>query len=200
MTIRTALLLTCFGLFTVIASAQEAAFPNELEGLQFTKQEKLKGLELLVSTRENVIAALGKNCVNGCDYNEDWTVGFAYVNEGWYISKTDNSGSQIVLKPRPEMVGKLASITFRPRHAVMLPVVPKTASGLVCVPAKSSQGTLHFQSVLCRDGEGLAYIVYDETNEVEKFQKNQIHVITYSLPQEKHESIFALAKADKVTP
>ena len=111
MTTRLVFLLVCVGLFIVNSAAQEIEFPNEVEGLQFTKQEKFKNLELLVSTRDDVIAAFGEKCVNGCDYDEDWKMDFAYVNEGWSIGPTVN-GVKPASKPRPEFVGKLASITL----------------------------------------------------------------------------------------
>jgi hypothetical protein len=197
MTTRITILLVCLGLFCVAAGAQETAFPNEVEGLQFTKQEKFKNLELLVSTRDNVIAAFGEKCVNGCDYDDDWKIDFAYVNEGWSITDMVN-GSKTVFKPRPEFVGKLASITFRPKRAVMMP----RASGpseLRCSPAATSQGSLAFKSILCMDNRVLSYIIYDEDNEAAKFQKNQIHVITYSPSQAADQSIFAPA-AETVVP
>lgn len=197
MTIRIALLLVCVGLFGISAAAQEIAFPNEVDGLQFTKQEKLKNLELLVSTRDNVIAAFGEKCVNGCDYDDDWKIGFAYVNEGWSIGPTVD-GVKPVSKPRPEFVGKLASITFRPKRAVMMPG-PSGPSELKCSPAAASQGTLSFKSVVCMDNRVLAYIIYDEDNEPANFRKNQIHVITYGLSEAAHRSIFAPA-GDVVVP
>jgi hypothetical protein len=138
-----------------------------------------------------VIAAFGEKCVNGCDYDEDWKVDFAYVNEGWSIGPTVN-GVKPASKPRPEFVGKLASITFRPRRAVMMPRSSKP-SELTCSPAESSQGSLVFKSILCMDNRVLAYVIYDEDNETAKFQKNQIHVITYGLSQAAHQSIFAPA-------
>lgn len=197
MTTRLVFLLICLGLFCVSAAAQETAFPNEVDGLQFTKQEKFKDLELLVSTRDNVMAAFGEKCVNGCDYDDDWKIDFAYVNEGWSITDTAN-GVRTVSKPRPEFVGKLASITFRPRRAVMMPRA-SGASELRCSPAASSQGSLAFKSVLCMDDRVLAYIIYDEDNETANFRKNQIHVITYGLSQEANRAIFAPA-SDSFVP
>ena len=148
-------------------------------------------MNLLVSTRDNVIAAFGEKCVNGCDYDDDWRIDFAYVNEGWSITDTIN-GVKTVFKPRPEFVGKLASFTFRPRRAVIMPRSSKP-SGLTCSPAASSQGSLAFKSVVCMDNRVLAYVIYDEDNETANFRKNQIHVITYGLSQAAHQSIFAPA-------
>lgn len=199
MTIRIALLLVCFGLFGVGAAAQEITFPNEVDGLQFTKQEKFKNLELLVSTRDDVIAAFGEKCVYGCDYDDDWKMDFAYVNEGWSIGPTAG-GVKPVAKPRPEFVGKLASITFRPKRAIMMPMPSKTRSStLVCSAGASSQGTLAFKSVVCMDDRVLAYVLYDEDNETANFRRNQIHVIAYGLSEAAHRSIFAPA-SDVMVP
>jgi hypothetical protein len=49
------------------------------------------------------------------------------------------------------------------------------------------------------DNRVLSYVIYNEDNETAKFQKNQIHVITYGLSQAAHRSIFAPA-AEAVVP
>jgi hypothetical protein len=189
MTFRIAFLSVCLGLFVVNSPAQETAFPNEIDGLQFTKQEKFKDLKLLVSTRDNVIAAFGEKCVNGCDYDNDWKIDFAYVDEGWSITDTID-GVNAVFKPRPEFVGKLASFTFRPRRTVVMPRSTKP-SGLMCSPAASSQGSLAFKSVVCMDKRSLSYVIYDEDNEAAKFHKNEIAVISYSTSEEANLALYA---------
>lgn len=184
--------MVCLGLFLVNAHAQESAYPNEIEGFQFSKQDKVKDLALLVSTREDVMALFGKDCLNGCEFNEDWNIGFAYVSSGWSISTTEN-GVKTVYKPRPEFVGKLADIVFRPRRPVLLPESLVFPKGLRCTKGSTTSGDLHFRSIRCADDRVLSYLIHDETNDEGKFQKNQLVYISYTMTQETNKDIFALA-------
>ena len=192
MTTRITFLLVCLGLFLVNANAQQGAYPNEIEGFQFFKLDKVKDLSLLVSSREDVMALFGQDCLNDCEFNEDWKIEFAYVNSGWSTSSKEN-GVTTLYKPRLEFVGKLASIVFRPRRPVVLRESLVFPKGLRCNKASSTSGDLHYRSIICADDRVLLYVIHDETDGEGKFQKNQLVSISYALSQERNRSIFALA-------
>lgn len=190
--IRITILLVCLGLFLVNANAQESAYPNEIQGFQFSKQDKFKDLTLLVSTGEEVMALFGKDCINGCEFNEDWDIGFAYVNSGWSRSTTEN-GLTTVYKPRLQFVGRLADITFRPRRPIVLPESLVFPKGLKCDKGLTTSGDLRFRSIRCADDRILSYLMHDETNDEGKFQKHQLVYISYTRAQQATKDIFALA-------
>lgn len=189
--IRTTILLICFGLFLVNAKAQGSAYPNEIQGFQFSKQDKVKDLKLLVSTGEEVMALFGKDCLNRCQFNEDWDIGFAYVNSGWSRTTTEN-GLTTVYKPRPEFVGKLADITFRPRRPIVLPESLVFPKGLKCDKGLTTSGNLRFKSIRCADDQILSYLIYDETTDEGKFQKHQLVYISYARAEQAIKDIFVL--------
>jgi hypothetical protein len=195
MRIRMTFLLVCLGMCLVNANSQEIAYPNEIEGFQFSKQDKVKDLVLLISSKEDVMRLFGKDCVNGCEFKEDWDIGFAYVNAGW-----STTTSTTLLKPLPEFVGKLASITFRPRRPVLLPESTVFPGGLRCNKGSATRGELRFRSITCADDRRLFYNIYDETSAEGKFQKNELSSISYIMTKEKEESIFALPGAGVAEP
>jgi len=53
-------------------------YPNELKAFRFFNQGKLKGLQLTVSTRENVKKNFGSDCETSCDYDDNWKIDFSY--------------------------------------------------------------------------------------------------------------------------
>lgn len=199
MRIRITFLLGCLGLCLVNANAQESEYPNEIEGLQFSKQDKVKDLVLLVSAQEDVKKLFGKDCVNGCKFNEDWDIGFAYVNAGWSTTTSEEAVNSL-LKPLPEFVGKLASITFRPNKPVLLPESTVFPEGLKCNKGSATRGDLRFRSITCADDRRLFYYIYDETSAEGEFQKNQLSSISYVMTKEKEKSLFALPGAGVAAP
>ena len=199
MRIKITFLLVCLGLCLANANAQESAYPNEIEGLQFSKQDKVKDLVLLVSSMEDVKKLFGKDCENGCEFNEDWDIGFSYVNAGWSTT-TSEKGVNSLLKPLPEFVGKLAGITFYPRRPVLLPESTVFPEGLKCNKGSATRGDLRFRSITCADDRRLFYYIYDETSAEGKFQKNQLSSISYIMTKEKEKSIFALPGAGVAAP
>jgi len=199
MRIKFTFLLACLGLCLANANAQESAYPNEIEGLQFSKHEKVKDLVLLVSSNEDVKKLFGEDCVNGCKFNEDWDIGFAYVNAGWSRTTSEKAVNSL-LKPLPEFVGKLSSITFRPRRPVLLPESTVFPAGLRCNKGSSTRGDLRFRSIICADDRRLFYHIYDETSAEGKFQKNELFTISYVMTKEKEQSIFALPGAGVAAP
>ena len=179
MKIRRGILLACLILFALDAAAQTDVAASEIEGFRFSTHEKVKLLTLLVSSREDVQAIFGKDCVRGCRLNDDWDISFAYVNSGWAHGREEN-GKVVVYKPAPEIINKLADINLKPRRAIVLPELTFYPPALKCSEGIAERGTLRYKSILCTDHRSLAYSIYGETNEHEKFQKNQIRQITYT--------------------
>lgn len=194
MTIRMLILLICLGLFQLTSIAQVSLSQNEIEGFRFSAQDRVKDLTLLVSSKDDVMAIFGKDCVNGCRFNEDWDISFAYVNAGWSRTRMEN-GVKVVYKPKPEFLDKLADINFSPKKAIVLPESTFFPPGLKCDKADSSQGALHFKSLVCTDKQILFYLIYDETDPNGKYQKNQIHHISYTGAEKLEEGIFAPVSA-----
>src|SRR5687767_12887838 len=112
MTTSITFLLACIVLFASNVAAQADVAGSEIEGFRFSNHEKLKGLTLLVSSREDVQANFGKDCVNGCQFNDDWDISFSYVGSGW-TSNTEEIGKQVVRRPDPAFIDKLALISFK---------------------------------------------------------------------------------------
>ena len=193
MTIRMLILLVCLGLFQLTSVAQVNVSDNEIEGFRFSTQDRVKDLTLLVSSKDDVMALFGKDCVNGCNFNDDWDISFAYVNSGWSTTKMEN-GVKVVYKPKPEFLDKLTDINFSPKKAIVLPEPTYYPPGLKCDKAATGQGTLQFKSLVCTD-QTLFYLIYDETDPDGKYQKNQIHHISYTRAAQLNEGIFAPVRA-----
>lgn len=199
MTIKIGFLLVCLGLFVVSAAAQVKVANNEIEGFQFSTQEKVKDLTLLVSSKDDVMAIFGKDCLNGCRFNDDWDIDFAYVGAGWSTTKMEK-GVNVVYKPKPEFIDKLADINFRPRKAIVLPESTFFPPGLTCNKATTSQGTLQFKSLVCSDKQAVYYLIYDENDPNGKYQKNQIHHISYTRAEQPDVDIFMAPAGDTLVP
>ena len=185
MTIRIAFLLACLGLFAANAAAQADVSNNEIEGFRFSTEERVKGLSLLVSRKEDVMAIFGKDCEHGCRFNDDWDISFAYVNYGWSYTKTEN-GKEVIYKPNPSFLDKLADINFKPRREIVLPESTFFPPRLQCLKGEATRGTLQYRSIVCTDHRTLTYFIYGETDPNGKFQRNQIYQITYlTIPTDK---------------
>ena len=175
--------------FAFCASAQNNQYPNEIEGNEFFKNGKLNDLKLLDSDRDDVKAIFGKNCDNGCDYNEDWKIGFSYVNAGWYKKFAEN-GDEKLYKPKPEFLGKLAAITFLPKRQILLlgsTVIPKEI--------KCNNGfTSRYNCRVCTDDKRVSYIISNETTTDGKVIKGQIISIDYVSSEKDDNEIYALVE------
>jgi hypothetical protein len=176
---RILFLTVCLGLFAGITAAQADVSDNEIDGLKFSTQEKVKHLSLLVSSKEDVIATFGKDCERGGRFNDDWDISFSYVGAGWSNTRIEN-GKEVVYNPSPAIVGKLADITFKPRRDVVLPETTFFPPGLRCSDAVTSRGGLEFKSIVCTDHRSLAFFFYGEDDPLGKYKKNQILHITYT--------------------
>jgi len=168
--------LICLVLSLVDIHAQENPFPNELEGLQFMKRDKFKDLKFLVSTKDDVAALFGKDCVYDCDYDDDWRIVFSYLTSGSAQAEVRN-GQNLVFNIRPEFVGKLAIIDLKPRRPVILPETVAFPAGLQC---DMRNGRAQVKITVCMDTSRLVYQIYAEGDAGGKYQKNEIIMITYN--------------------
>jgi hypothetical protein len=187
------------GLFLIAAQAQETAFPNELEGFQFMKMDKMRDLTLLVSTKGDVAARFGADCVNGCDFDENWRIEFAYINSGWSKSDTDK-GLTTVYRPKVDLVDRLVNINFRPRKPVILPESVVFPATFKCSTGLTTQGELKFKTMDCMDDRRVWYMYAIEANETAKLQKNQFIGIHYLPTEAQEKAIYALDSITAAKP
>lgn len=188
MRIKTTLILICLGLFAATASAQLGRTNNEIPGFEFSAARGLRDITLLSTSKDAIPGIFGKHCANGCNFNRDWEMGFAYTNTIWSI--TQNEGSErVTYKVKPEFLDKIASITFKPRRPVVLPEDAVLPPGLICSDATTSSSGMTFKSRICRDNEQLSYLFYAEDDPNGKYVKNQFVHIIYSISEKTHRSI-----------
>ena len=96
-------------------SAQSSQYPNELEGYRFFGKGKLKNLQLLVSTKDDVKRVFGEKCEKQCEYDADWSVNFEYFEDIWTTESSNNKGDKRTYTLDPRYLGKLRVIDLRPR-------------------------------------------------------------------------------------
>ncbi|HEX8196642.1 MAG TPA: hypothetical protein VF571_10685 [Pyrinomonadaceae bacterium] len=185
------LFLFCFLSLTLNNFAQENQFPNEIEGYQFFKDGRLRGLKLLVSTKNDVKAVMGENCQNGCDYDQDWEINFSYVGSNWYKKITEN-GVERIYKPKPELIGTLQSVSFRPKRQILLSesiVFPKEFE---CLNGETTSGKIKYNSRICMDKERLIYNISNQSTADGKVFRGQLMSVSYISPKKDDDGIFAL--------
>jgi hypothetical protein len=101
-----------------VSVSMTAQFPNELDGYKFFANGKLKGLQLLASSREDVKRVLGSDCEKQCDYDANWSISFQYFDEIWTREESNSRGDRRVYKLDPKYLGKLRQIDLKPKQAV----------------------------------------------------------------------------------
>jgi hypothetical protein len=177
--------------FAVYVSAQTNQYPNEIEGYEFFKSEKLSALKLLASDKDNVKAIFGEKCEHGCDYDDDWKISFSYVNSGWSRKFTVN-GEEQIYKPKPEFVGKLAGITFNPKRQILLHDSITIPRELNCSIGTSRGNNLVYKVRSCIDDRRLWYVISEETLENKEVIKGQMMTVIYITSEKDFDGIFAL--------
>lgn len=174
------------------ASAQDTRFPNELKGYEFFGSGRFQDLKLLVSTKADVKRVMGKHCEHGCDYDPDWTMTFAYVNDRW--SKKAND---LAYKAKEDLIGTLASISFRPRRPIVLTAEDVLPSEFTCNPPITTSGPFagEFRSQICMDDKRVIYAISRDAVNVggTLTLKRQITYIDYAPPEKDFDAIFVLA-------
>ena len=92
-------------------------YPNELKGYKLFNKGKLQGLKLTISTRNDVKKNFGENCDSLCDLDEKWRVYFRYFDNTSFEKEVNNVKTKMVSKE--EYIGKLYSITLKPKAAIL---------------------------------------------------------------------------------
>ncbi len=101
--------------FAVCVSAQSVQFSNELKGYEFFGNGKIKGLQLMVSSKEDVKNIFGEDCEKQCDYDEDWLMRLRYFEEGRIEPDSDSTDEKPVYFLDSKYFGKLRSVEIRPK-------------------------------------------------------------------------------------
>jgi hypothetical protein len=179
--------------FAGSVSAQTNQYPNEIEGYEFSRDERLSGLKLLASDKENVKAQFGEKCEHGCDYNQDWDISFSYVNSGWSRTFTDNGEGQ-TRSPKPEFVGKLAGITFHPKRQILLSDSVTIPKELKCSIGTTYGNNMKYKTRTCIDDRRLWYVISEETLENKKIVKGQMITVIYIPSVRDFDGIFDLTE------
>jgi len=187
--------------FALDVLAQRNPYPNELKGYEFFGKGKLKGLKLGVSTKEDVKSIFGEICDNDCDYDENWTVNFNYL-EG--ISKeTTIDGITKRYVPSPNYAGKLYSVTFSPKSSISFNKVKFSSNfaqfggGSAAHDGKGGGTNMSFK--IYTDTYGLEYTVFGgsilTTNKnLPKRKKGDLLFIEHRVTDELEEKMFVEQK------
>lgn len=188
MRIKTTFILICLGLFAATASAQLGKTNNEIPGYEFSASEGLRDITLLSTSKDAIPGIFGEKCANGCAFNRDWEMSFAYSNTIWSITQVEN-GEKVTYKVKPEFLDKIASITFRPKRPIVLPEDTLMPAGLTCSMATTTNAGQTFKSRLCTDRDQLTYVLHADNDPNGKYVKNQFVYIGYSISEKVHKSI-----------
>ena len=190
--IKITFLFVLLGSALVPVSAQMGAFPNELEDYEFSRMDRINDLLLLVATQDDVRSRFGAECIDGCQFNDDWDIRFEYVGTTESITTTVD-GIATVFRPRKEFLDKLQSIEFRPRKPIVFPESFVFPEAFTCSwVGHGGSGGFSFLSRSCEDDSRVVYDLYDETDEKKGIQKNQLFLITYRLSESREREAFAI--------
>lgn len=188
--IRKVILLSiCLGLFLINISAQDNPFPNEIDGLQFTKRDKFRDLKFLISTKDDVASVFGRHCAEGCQYDGNWDVEFSYVTKDEKHVVTKN-GVKLTYKVRGEFIGKLRDVQLTPLKPHILSESLVFPKGLYCrIPAEPNHPNPE-KIKICWDRSVTAYRIFSEDDPGGRYKKNEIIVISYVISDEKRKNMF----------
>lgn len=171
--------------FAFPISAQKINFPNELKGFQFYKRGKLKNVELLTTTRQQIRDIFGDDCFfDGCSYDEDWDLGFMYYWEGFQTYKYEN-GVKKNYVVSPEYVDRVCRILLKPRKTISLKefTFPKKFK------ADFGIGEHSIKRKFFTDSNGLYYSV---NGSVDGTDNGNLTNIQYGIPENLREEGFIL--------
>lgn len=176
--------------FALQVSAQKIDFPNELKGYEFYKRGKLKDVELLTKTKQQIIEIFGDDCFfGGCSYNEDWDLGFVYYWEGFQKLKYENSVKKTYIVS-PDYVDRLYAIILTPKKPLLL----DRNSFSEKFKAYDSLGEHSIELKNFTDSNGLYYtLYYDDSRE-----KGGLRNIQYIIPERVSEEGFLLIGIEEI--
>ncbi len=176
--------------FAVCVSAQNTTFPNELNGYKFFGKGKLKGLQLGVSTKEDVERAFGKSCESWCKYNRSWNVSFNYFDFE-SIEK-----DKIKFVPKQEFYEKLYSITLTPQNRIPFEKIlfPKLFSrGDGGGDGYLESGYSSSEEKVYEDNNGLIYKICEKSFPI-LCKKGDLAAIIYTIPDKVEAEMLTLKK------
>jgi len=173
------------------AVAQTNPYPNELSGYEFYRSGRLKDLKPLVSTKADVIRVMGSNCENNCDYDDNWTISFAYVGNGWTRSDGEHR-----YKARPEFAGKLHDISFQPKHPIVLSSADAFPIGFECANGQAERDHFEYKCRVCIDSSRVIYSLSAETKSDGTIlvQDRQLMNIGYLPTKKDEDAIYTLVE------
>jgi hypothetical protein len=186
---RILLFSICLSIFLINVSAQDNPFPNEIDGLKFTKQATFRGFKFLVSTKDDIASIFGRHCDERCRYDDNWDVQFSYVTKEEKQLRVKN-GVTLTYKVRPEFIGKLISVDFVPRKPQILPeslVIPK---GLYCLIPTGPRYPNPEKIMACWDGSSLGYRISTQDDLSGEYKKNEVVVVTYGASTANRDNIY----------
>ncbi len=175
----------------ISAQNSQARDNSYQRGFELFVKEKLKKLKLLVSTEKDVKKLFGKRCRYSCGYyNEYGSLYFDYIDENWR-KKIVIKGQEIVYKPNPKYLGKLAYVNFSTRIINF----PESflSENLKCNKHFTYSGG-EYNTRSCSDNQGLTYFFLDEFIRDGKSYKNTLENIFITLPEEKYKEILVSDK------
>lgn len=187
---RIAKLFTIFfilsaSIYGQIYSSTISPFPNQLKGYEFWDNGKLKGLKLGISSKADVKKSLGESCEYQCDYDEDWTLHFNYLDEDKF-REVENQ----ILIPRKEYFGLLYSVALMPKKKVSFRRVRFSKQFTFGISRVEHCSTSEYDCVchwekdkVYGDSYGLSYSI-SEKNSKKTFVKGNLSAIIYSFPDE----------------
>jgi len=182
-------------------SAQSAQYPDELEGYRFFASGKLKGLQLLASTRENVKSVFGEACAERCDYDQDWEIEFEYFDAIWVRESSNNKGARVSYSLDPKYLGTLRTVILRPKRSVPFTQVsfPNAFERLIVTSTTDTAGNKSRMTVhnAFQDRYGLTYEIYDTTNyddikakQAKHYDRGELVLIRYNVPKDREKRLF----------
>ena len=185
------------------SQAQNNPFPNELEGFKFFLDGKLKGLQLGVSTKEDVTGIFGKDCEYSCDYNADWTITFNYYDSNSTKEITTVNNEKALFYIDSKYIGTLSSIQLQPKKQFSFSVFPfqyfqRHLKELQSTPIQKVRGRIITYEIY-EDADGLKYELYGKTNydnlnNQKLNDKGDLSSIIYTIPEEQEKSMFSSHK------
>ncbi len=185
-------------------SAQTNQSSNELEGYRFVGSGKLKSLQLLVSTRDDVKRVFGNQCEKQCDYDADWTVNFEYYDDIWTKESSNNRGEKWTYFLDSKYLGKLRTIDLKPKNPVSFAKVtfPDTFKRVIVTATSDKRsGSIKTVNNAYQDANGLIYELFGQTSQSEApgtnarpLKPGDLVLIRYTISKEREKSLFVLQK------
>lgn len=192
--------------FAVSVSAQENRYPNELAGYNFFGSGKFKELKPTIYSREDVGKIFGNDCIEKCDYDDDWSIRFEYFEHIW--EKTDHNEKDEILKylPDSKYLGKLRLIEVYPKKQISFRdvVFPNSFKDLLiasCITTRDPRKLISTAKYAFKDSYGLTYETkigsdYDneENSKIPPFSQGDLISIRYELSEELTNTLYILQK------